>query len=65
MRGPRLSFSEEFRDDWDKENKDPVTREYSPRTRRTRIEIALQELSSSPQRKETVSNRWLDDLLNV
>ncbi|KAI5184507.1 hypothetical protein NEHOM01_0182 [Nematocida homosporus] len=67
MRGPRLSLSEEFRDTWDKENKDPVTHEFSPRTRRTRIEVALQDLPLLPSsgKGTRVNSNWLDDLLNV
>jgi hypothetical protein len=45
MRGPRLSFSDEFREQWDKENLDPATREYSPRARRQQVIDALRDIT--------------------
>lgn len=70
MRGPRLSFPEDFRETWDKENKDPVTQKFSPRTKRTRTETALQEITVRDTEKGFTSSRhervtWLDNLLDV
>jgi len=52
MRGPRLSFSEEFREHWDKENMDPCTREYSPRIRRQQIIDALRDITEQAVREQ-------------
>lgn len=72
MRAPRLSFSEEFRDTWNKENKDPRTLEFSPRTISDRIrneirknyEGGQQERSKKiPAKNKQVKQTWLDELL--
>jgi len=74
MRAPRLSLSEEFRDVWDKENKNPVTAEFSPRTSRRVLDTALKditllrEIDSEDKRQPSSSstrNTWLDTLLNL
>ncbi|KAI5192457.1 hypothetical protein NEMIN01_2021 [Nematocida minor] len=71
MRAPRLSFSEEFRDEWDKENKDPIKLEFSPRTirhRPSRQDIG-EALEAEKQRRmqpaKPLRQSWLDDLLRM
>ncbi|OAG29207.1 hypothetical protein NEDG_01280 [Nematocida displodere] len=66
MRGPRRSLSEEFRNVWDKENRNPETLEFSPRTKKSRIAAVLEEVAARgevPPVKPIKS--WLDDLLGV
>lgn len=69
MRGPRLSFSDEFRDEWDKENKDPIKMEFSPRTIRSRIpsQVTKDQLETETQHvartPRPLYQTWLDDLL--
>lgn len=59
MRGPRLSLSESFRDQWDKENRDPDTKAYAPRVRRQEIVNALRDITEQAMKgeKEAVVER--------
>lgn len=59
MRGPRLSLSEDFRDQWDKENMDPYTNEYAPRMRRQQIISALRDITEQA-RKERAGRKRQD-----
>lgn len=68
MRGPRLSLSDEFRESWDKENRDPITLEYSPRTRRSKIDTALESVSCLEGKRAhslQAGRTWIDDLLDL
>ncbi|KAI5180593.1 hypothetical protein NEOKW01_0877 [Nematocida sp. AWRm80] len=67
MRAPRLSFGEEFRSSWDKENRDPITQEYSPIRRRIICDTPLHEVHIIDNKRiltpPTTTLSWLDDLL--
>ncbi|KAH9385609.1 uncharacterized protein NEMAJ01_0505 [Nematocida major] len=70
MRGPRFSYSEDFRAVWDKENINPKSREFS---RRTFLpgdvpECASEEPAKPTQQKQKpksipLKQTWLDDIL--
>ncbi|KAI5166606.1 hypothetical protein NEIRO03_1191 [Nematocida sp. AWRm78] len=66
MRAPRLSFSEEFRDVWDKENKDPDTLEFSSKTITGSCEKKEGEKKSTSSKVDMapkVELLWLNELL--
>ncbi|KAI5132549.1 hypothetical protein NEAUS04_2258 [Nematocida ausubeli] len=69
MRAPRLSFSEEFRDEWDKENKDPITMEFASNTITSRRKKTSEAENKTKETIDTIETNtraelpWLNELL--